>query len=327
MKLMKKYFILAAVALTMAACSNDEGANIANDGTIRLTTGVAGGTRTVDQTVQATQIVNGGSVWVEFTTTATTPNQGETAGNTDAGDGKWTTTASPNTASAAYTADGSGNLSSTSPTKWPLQSASTETVSIEAWAPFTAKPALGSGQFTVQADQSTEANYAASDYLYGSRAAFGNSAISSPVLVTFNHMLSKINVKVSNSDGSSVTGAKVEFGPTTMDLQGILQANSSVIATGAAPQGSITMATLDANATASCIIIPQTINAGQVLFTITLGSDTYTCTATAAKTYDPTKVYTYNLSISDGTTIVLSEQINDWTSAGTAESVIANPNS
>ena len=316
---MKKYFILAAVALTMAACSNDESANIANDGTIRLTTGVAGGTRTVDQTVQATQIVNGGSVWVEFSTTAGTPDQGADA-SAVAGDGKWHTT--NKNASALYTADGSGNLSSTSPTKWPMATPAAETVSIEAWAPFTAKPTLGTDKFTVQADQSTEANYAASDYLYGTRAAFGNSAIASPVLVTFNHMLSKINVKVSNSDGSSVVGAKVTFGPTDMSLDGTIAANSSVSAANTT-SGAITMATLDAAATASCIIIPQTINAGQDLFTITLGSESYTCTTTASKTYDASKVYTYNLSISDGKTIVLNEQINDWTDAGAAESVIA----
>lgn len=329
MKLMKKYFILAAVALTMAACSNDEGANIANDGTIRITTDLGkAGTRTIDQTVQATQIANGGSVWVSFTTDMGTPDQGESASAT-AGDGKWTTGSTPNTASAAYAADGSGNLSSTSPTKWPKNGANgttTETVSIEAWAPFSSAPTIDVTTIETKADQTTEANYTASDYLYGKRSSFAWATIASPVLVTFDHKLAKINVNVSNSDGSSVTGAKVVFGPNTLDREATLKANGVVDATGGSATGAITMATaLDANATASCIIIPQTITAGQVLFTITLGSTTYTCTATAAKTYDPTKVYTYNLSLSDGTTIVLSEQINDWTDAGT-ESVIANQN-
>lgn len=325
MKLMKKYFILAAVALTMAACSNDDGANIANDGTIRITTDLGkAGTRTIDQTVQATQIANGGSVWVEFTTNATTIDQGD--GSTGDGDGKWN---GSKKASAAYTADGSGNLSSTSPTKWPYSGAnatSPETVSIEAWAPFSSAPTINTTTIETKDDQTTEANYTASDYLYGKRSSFAWATIASPVLVTFDHKLAKINVNVSNSDGSSVTGAKVVFGPNTLDREATLKANGVVDATGGSAAGAITMATaLDANATASCIIIPQTINAGAALFTITLGSTTYTCTATAAKTYDPTKVYTYNLSLSDGKTIVLSEQINDWTDAGT-ESVIANQN-
>lgn len=321
---MKKYFILAAAAIAMASCSNDEGTSVANDGTIRITTDLGkAGTRTIDQTVQATQIANGGKVWVAFTTTPTTPDQGKDDDATP-GDGKWHTT--NKVASAVYTADGNGNLSSAAPTKWPLATPSTETVSIEAWAPFTTAPAIGTGQFTVQADQSTEANYVASDYLYGSRAAFGNSVIASPVLVTFDHKLAKINVNVSNSDGSSVTGAKVVFGPTDLDRDAELKANGAVDAdAGGSATGAITMATaLDANATASCIIIPQTLAANAELFTITLGSDTYTCRTTAARTFDPTKVYTFNLSLSDGKTIVLSEQINDWTSAGAAESVIAN---
>ena len=330
---MKKYFILAA-AIAMASCSNDEGASVANDGTIRLTTGVGkAGTRTIDQTVQATQIANGGKVWVEFTTSMTSPDQGKTDGSTDSHDGKWTTTASPNKASALYTADGSGNLSSATPTKWPKDGATNadlETVAIEAWAPFTAKPTIGN-QFTVQADQSTEANYVASDYLYGTRAAFGYSAIASSVLVTFDHKLAKINVKVSNADGSSVSGAKVVFGPSGLDRDAELKANGAVDANGGTATGAITMATaLDANATASCIIIPQTITASvgspADLFKVTLGDKSYTCTITADKTFDPTKVYTFNLSLSDGKTIVLSEQINDWTSGGEAESVIAKQN-
>ena len=312
---MKKYLILAAAAIAMASCSNDDGANIANDGTIRLTTGVGkGSTRTIDQTVQATQIANGGKVAVEFTSSvAADAVDGWTSGNT--------------TTTATYTADGNGNLSG-SIVKWPKSTAGTETVSIEAWAPFTAKPTLDTYKFEVKDDQSTEANYVASDYLYGTRAAFGNSVIASPVLVTFDHKLAKINVNVTAADGSSVTGAKIVFGPAGLKRNATLKANGVVDASASTVSGAITMATaLDANATASCIIIPQTISASvgspADLFTVTLGANTFTCQISADKTFDPTKVYTFNLSLSDGTTIVLSEQINDWTPAGAAESVIA----
>ena len=308
MKLMKKYFILAAVALTMAACSNDDGANIANDSTIRLTTGVAG-TRTIDQAVQATQIVNGGKVVAEFTSSvAADAVAGWTSGNT--------------TTTATYTADGNGNLSGAT-VKWPKTTAGTETVSVEAWSPFTAKPNLGTDKFEVKADQSTEANYTASDYLFGaSSSAFTKADIASPILITFKHMLAKINVNVTMADGSSVLGAKVVFGPGTMKLNGTIGANSAVTVTGADATGSITMATLDANATASCIIIPQTLNNADDLIAITLGGTTYKYTLPADKTYDASKAYTYNVSISDGETIILSEQITDWTYE-TAESVIA----
>lgn len=285
MKLMKKYFILAAVALTMAACSNDDGANIANDGTIRLTTGVAGGTRTVDQTVQATQIVNGGKVVAEFTSSvaADASITGWTSGNT--------------TTTATYTADGNGNLSGAT-VKWPT-TAGTGNVSVEAWAPFTDKPT--GNVFPVQADQSTEANYTASDYLHGSSSSsFVKTDIVNPIQVTFKHMLAKINVNVSMSDGSSVVGAKVTFGPGTMKLKGTIGATSAITAvttSAAGDEGQITMATLDANATASCIIIPQTLNTNDDLITISLGGTTYKYQLSAAKTYDATKAYTYNVKI------------------------------
>lgn len=314
---MKKYLILAAAAIAMASCSNDEGASVANDGTIRLTTDVSkAGTRTIDQTVQATQIVNGGKVFAEFTTTLA------------AGDcTNWT---NQQTTTGAYTADGNGNLSGAT-VKWPKtygtsDPVGTETVSVEAWYPFTEKPNLGSATHAVEADQSTEANYAASDYLHGaSSSAFTYDKISSPILVTFQHMLSKINVKVTKSDGSSLVGAKVVFGPEDMILKGTIGSTSAVTAVttpAAGDKGQVTMATLDATGTASCIIIPQTLASTKTLITITDADGSYSYTLAAAKTFAATKAYTYNVTIAEAGVIILSEQITDWTYED-AESVIA----
>lgn len=315
---MKKYLILAAAAITMASCSNDEGASVANDGTIRLTTDVSkAGTRTIDQTIQATQIVNGGKVFAEFSTSESTSSV----------DG-WTGT--PLKATGAYTADGNGNLSGAT-VKWPKtygtsDPVGTETVSVEAWYPFTAKPNLGSATHAVEADQSTEANYAASDYLHGaSSSAFTYDKISSPILVTFQHMLSKINVKVTKSDGSSLVGAKVVFGPEDMILKGTIGSTSAVTAVttpAAGDKGQVTMATLDATGTASCIIIPQTLASTKTLITITDADGSYSYTLAAAKTFAATKAYTYNVTIAEAGVIILSEQITDWTYED-AESVIA----
>ena len=93
MKIMKKLFFFAAVAATLVACSSSDPAQEApkND-TIRLTTSVAGQTRSTSQTLQATQIEANQSVWVELSYDGT-PN--ETS---------WATA----TKSAAFTADGNG---------------------------------------------------------------------------------------------------------------------------------------------------------------------------------------------------------------------------
>lgn len=329
---MKKYFILAAAVLTLGACSNDEGNNVAvNNSEINLTSRVAG-TRTTDQDIQATQINNGQSVWVEFTTDAT-PTQNADA-TTTAGDGKWNT--GTKKATAAYTANGSGDLTTSNPVKWPINGTdATSTVSIKAWSPFSSTPGT---TFTVETDQTTEANYLASDYLYGTVAAFNKTAIASPVQIQFDHMLSKINVNISTTDPAKVlAGATVTFCPTTpsgtasaadMKIDGSINTNGTV--TAGTTTGQVVMtSSLEAANTASAIIIPQTITVGTAsskqLFKIELVDGTTVCKydLTTTKTFDPKKVYTYNITISDGETIILSEQINDWT-PGTNESIIAN---
>lgn len=318
---MKKLFILTAAAFTFAACSNDSDKATTiqnNDSAIRLTTGMV--TRGTNQDIQSTQMANGQSAWVIFTASVTPDNETTTTGEA----GKWETT--NNTASAAYTADGAGTLSTTSVTKWPKGTAGTETVSIKAFAPFTALP---SGDQTVAANQTTDANYLASDYLFGQAAAFGNSAIQNPVLVTFDHMLAKVIVNVTAADASvSVSGAKVVFGdPSSNNVELAYSINTTTGAVSAPASnnaGSIVMAdAVAADGKCAAIVVPQTIANAQKLFTITLGTTTYTYTLPAAKTFTGGNVYTYNVSLrTDGTVIILNETINQWTS-DTTEGVIA----
>lgn len=314
---MKKYFILAAAALALGACSNDEGSNVANDGTINLTTEMRGGTRATDQDIQATQIANGKSVLVKFTTTTA-------AASCDA----WSLADSK---TASYTANGSGNLSTTSPVKWPSTTVQSGTVSIFAWAPntkITADPTATTTTFSVEADQSTDDNYIASDYLYGTAAAFNHDAIKNPVLVKFDHMLAKVNVNLFTTDPTiNLLGATVEFGDeSVLLLQGTIQNDGSIAKNTGGTKGKIKMiSSLEAANTCSAIIIPQQIASGKRLFTITLadGTTIRKYDLTVAKDFAAKKVYTYNITINDSETIVLSEQINDWIT-GTNESIIAN---
>lgn len=320
--------MFAAVATLMAACSSDDGPNVKNT-TIQLRSGVEGAvTRTLNQDLQSTQVANGQKVWVEFTTTAATPDQG-----TGTNAGEWSGT----TATAVYTADGAGALSTTTMTKWPMASPSTETVDIKAWAPFAAAP---SGTQSIKTDQSSEDDYKASDYLYGSRTGIVNSDIASPILVTFNHMLAKIVINVSSTvPNVDVQGSTVTFGNpaaanivkdyTISNTDGSITPNitnkASIKVTG----------NLGADGKCACIIVPQTVSG--MLFSINvpdptdqLGTTaaaktkTYSLPSPTTKAYDAGKVYTYNVAIrTDATLIVLNETITNW-DAQTPEGVIAN---
>ena len=320
--------MFAAVTTLMAACSSDDGPNVKNT-TIQLRSGVEGAvTRTLNQDLQSTQVANGQKVWVEFTSSITATQ--DVGSGTPSADGKWYGT----TAKAVYTADGAGALSTTTMTKWPMTSPGTETVDIKAWAPFAAAP---SGTLSIKTDQSSEDDYKASDYLYGSRTGIVNGDISSPILVTFKHMLAKIVINVSSTvPNVDVQGSTVTFGNpaaanivkdyTISNTDGSITPNitnkASIKVTG----------NLGADGKCACIIVPQTVSG--MLFSIDVPdpsnllpggkTKTYSLPSPTTKAYDAGKVYTYNVAIrTDATLIVLNETITNW-DAQTPEGVIAN---
>ena len=312
---MKKYLMFAAVAIAMAACSSDDGPSV-KDATIRLQSGVEGGvTRALNQDLQSTQISNGQKVWVEFTTTAATPDQG-----TGTNAGEW----NAQKATAVYTADGAGALSTTTMTKWPMVTPAAETVDIKAWAPFDAAPSTTT-TYSIETDQTSDDNYKKSDYLYGVRTGIVNSNISSPILITFAHQMAKIIVNVSSTIPTvNVQNATVVMGNANIKKSYKINANGSVAAE-ATPLAEIKLAdsNLGSDGKCACIIVPQTVS-GQ-LFQVTVGANSYTYSlpAPTTKSYDAGKVYTYNVALrTDNTLIVLNETITNW-DAQTPEGVIA----
>lgn len=314
--------MFAAVATLMAACSSDDGLNVKNT-TIQLRSGVEGAvTRTLNQDLQSTQVANGQKVWVEFTTDAATVNHGDGHATTD--DGLWDATTKK--ATAVYTADGAGALSTTNMTKWPVNPATTtETVDIKAWAPFAAAP---SGTQSIKTDQSSEDDYKASDYLYGSRTGIVNGDISSPILITFKHMLAKINVNVSTTIPTmNIQGAEVTFGDagTPNIIKDYTVSNTDGSITPGTTTAAITLTkNLASDGKCACIIVPQTVS-GKI-FNVKVGTTDYeySMPLSTTKAYDAGKVYTYNVAIrTDGTLIVLNETITNW-DPQTPEGVIAN---
>lgn len=314
---MKKLFILAAAAITFAACSNDtdKTESATNQSNIRLMTSVANVTRSTSQTLQATQIENGQSVLVELSYDGT------------ANDADW---AAENKVTENFTADGAGVLNG--PTiKYPVTVAEPgKVVTAKAWAPCSTTTAPIT--WTVQADQTTDANYIASDFLYGvteSGYTYTNVVTDGDaVVIKFAHKLSKINVNISsatdeNGDPIDPTGASIVFGPASLNLSGDVS-NGNVTAT-TTTKGAVTMtSSLETAKTASAVIIPQTIANANAMLTITLGTSVYKYSAPAAgKTFDAGKVYTYTVSLrGDGSIVILNEVISDW-QTGETETIVA----
>ena len=237
----RNYLLLAAAALAFAACGNDETDNW--NGEIRLRSGLdVQQTTRAATNIQATQFDTNEQIDV-YITEATT--------------GTATTTYdSP----LVYTVGESGALSTT---KQPYYPSSGNGVNIFAVYPKGISLTSGSGSFTIKEDQSDDANYKASDLMYG--APSSNATVSrqkTAVSLQFKHLLSKVTVELKSGDGSpSLDGATVELTgvkPTTT----LTATNSggSINTTASGDTKAITvMKATSSVLSGSAIVIPQTL--------------------------------------------------------------------
>lgn len=296
---MKKYFILAAAVLAMTACSNDESVNIVqNDNAIKLTASVAGASNTragVD--VQSTAFATGEEVNVECT-----PSGGTLA-------------------SAVYTADAVDNGINTltlkvgeTPLRWPASG----TVNIDAYYPSSVATSVNS--FSVQENQSTDANYMASDLMYATNIP-SQTKQSTRVGLTFNHALTKIIVNLTAGDGMSntdIAGCTIKLSAMkTVDI------TKGIAGTSTSNSATITMGT---GANTAAIIVPQTIAASTNFITITTSGNHSISYAIPAggKTFAAGSVYTYNLTVAISGITLQSTTITSWNGDGADKTINDN---
>lgn len=188
---------MAAVALAMAGCSNDENEEVDNwNGEIRLSSGVAVQTRA---NTQENQILNGETVyaWVDK------------AANAESYIKAWT-----------LTADGNGSLTGSSQ-YYPTDDSSLDFYAlhgnfepnafVEGGTEFPENGVVHS----VDDDQSGTESYAKSDLLYA--VTKGVTRSSSAVKLEFYHMLSKVEVALKSGKGDpDLTGATVTIRGTKL---------------------------------------------------------------------------------------------------------------
>ena len=199
--------------------------------------------------------------------------------------------------------------------------------------------------FSVQEDQSTEANYKASDLMYAYKANTTNSN-NTPIELTFDHLLSKIII-VLEADASvdknilndayiELSGLKKTIGINVSDM-----AQQSGAASSESADGSVSLtSTLQDDATikfgkqtvsasvdtqtdeAAVIIVPQNIPQDTKFIKVKLSKDngstyyatyTYKVTESAGLTFVKKTAYKYTIKLKAGGIEVKSVKINDWT--------------
>ena len=284
------YGMLLSAAVLLTACSDDMLDGRRGEVPITLTTTVleshgSMATRAgVD--VQSTQLPSGATFMAKFT-------------GVDV-----------NVSSATYTADGQGGATTTTQ---PYIISSDNSTTVHAYCP--SKPL---GTFSVQADQSNDADYRASDLMY----ATATIGYSSPVgELTFTHKMAKIIVNATVGEGiGSITGVYINNVYRTVN---ITDATACTLGTTLTNKGNIPMWTgTQTSGTLSCaaLLPPQTVTSSDFLkITTNQGNVIYNLDS---KTFASGQAYTINATINDaavGSTI----DITNWEDNG---SVTVNPN-
>lgn len=279
-----KFFLglatIVAAAFAFTSCSSDELDNQAiqkSGSRINFTYGSAM-TRTFTDPQSGTSVSTGLNVGIfgvssEETTTMTNYNNN-----------KYVTAAS----NAISLANGSSDMT------WPTTSEAT--ANIYAYAPYQDSWTVNAANsFSVLSDQSTDANYLASDLLYASAPS---QAQGTTVNLAFSHKLAKINVTITKEEGSNVdlTNATViikNTKPTTT-----LTPSTGALGDASGDATDITAATnLGTNTTACAVIVPQTINAGTELVRITAGEKTLIAKLGTNTTFASGNSYNFTVNV------------------------------
>lgn len=295
---MKKNMIFAAIAaLALTACSNDDEIKVGGDNAILLTSSLDVAETRAATNIQTSAFDAGETVDVYITENE--PGTNETHYNQPI-------LATTKTGGALDLQDG--------PYYYPT---SGNGVNIYALYPATA----ATGElFTIKEDQSTDANYKASDLMYGKPAASNPvSPSANAVNIQFTHLLSKVTINlIAGANVTSLEGAKVELLGVKLStsLTAGIDGHSITDASGEAKPVTVMTATA-AQTSGSAIIVPQTLP--ETFLQVTLDGATLTGKLdSGAPTLTAGNAYTYDITVNmRGGALEIEGSITPWDDGGT----------
>lgn len=282
----RRFFTSMAAALFLMAgftsCTNDELEQKPLDGRtpINLTSSVA--TRSISQNIQDTQIAAGVQVGVFAQSGGTAIENGD---------------------NNALTADGTGGFTGGNTMYFPEEG----DVSIYAYAPYNSNWAgmlSTDNEFTVQTDQSSDANYCASDLMIGVPSTNPVPSTTEAVQLNFKHKLTKLNINFNvGTSGIDLKGATVKV--KNVKTTATVNIETGIVTESTSPAvADITAAVFDAAATtftASVIFVPQTITANTAFVEVeTTSAGSFTAPLSQDVTFEGGKKYTYTAQFTGG---------------------------
>lgn len=281
----KKILFAAALLTVLAACSSDDQSSEPMEQltpvTLQYTTIDATETRAAQDLNQGT-FASGETVKVRISNT---------------GAGSWT--------DYDFTTGDAGAM--IAPATPPYYPAGSQNIDIVAYY-----PAAAGTSFSVATDQTSDADYKASDLMFASVTNQAKQA--DAVNLAFSHKMAKLCVNVTAGTGvGSINSVSI------LNVKPTISFNQATGAVGSASGDATTIAMTNNGA---AVIPAQTIDGGLLSITTDKGTATYTV---SNKAFESGKVYTINLTVNlraVGTT----NAITGWTSEGTVTVDSERPN-
>ena len=222
------------------------------------------------------------------------------------------------------TADGSGGLSGGTRMNFPANGNNVDIYALHTNATVPSVYPTTTITHTVSSDQSTLAGYAPSDLLYARRTNVARTA--SPILLTFYHLLSKLQVAIMPGEGLTAADiVGITIGGTIRQANFTLSkatAPDAVVITTTGPADNITIgADVSASLTTNtvyndAIIVPQTVAAGTPFITVKISDGTNLIYILPENTtFESGKKYGY-LITANSTGLILITEIVDWIPTG-----------
>ena len=282
-----------ATALSFSSCSSEDlqsqNAPQKSGNEILFTYQSAAGTRTATDPQPSTTVATGLNVGIFGVSSETTTTMNNYSNN------KYLTAA----AGVINLAEGSSDMT------WPTTGEAT--ASLYAYAPYQENWTVNAANtFSVQADQSSDANYLASDLLYASAT---NQAQNSTVALVFSHKLSKVSITIKKATVSNVNLANAKVYITNTKPSTTLNPSTGALGAESGDFTDITAATIasdltagddNSTATACAVVVPQTIAANTGFIKIvTADSRTFIGKLSAETTL--VGGHSYSMTISVGT--------------------------
>ena len=293
---MKKFFILAAAAISFAACSNNESDNqVQNpDNAIRLNASVG-------TTTRAASNIYGGGTNFDAGTTVKVQVTDQAASNAVTYE------------AIDYTVGAAGALTGESTQYYP---AGGSNVNIYAYYPSNATTT-----FTVTADQSDDAAYKASDLMYASITGINKNSDAAARTLTFDHLLSKITVVLVK--GTGMTDEEMARATVMLNdviIKGTFTAASGTFAAAADETANKSDMTIGTGAGShSAIVVPQSVAGKTLTVTIDNTDQTYTFGTGISFAAAENNIYTLTLN---KTGIEVTYTIGNWGDGSTGSETL-----